>query len=289
MPRYLVRAKPIKPLYEWKDIIQTDSLESDITEGFPQLDRSVEPVESFHGGTKAALKLLRNFVEKKLASYDEDRNRPEVDGTSRLSPYLHFGNLSPITIVTAVDKALAAGKVSQKSRDSFVEELVGWRELAVLFVRYNPGYDGWECAEPWARKTLTEHVSDPRPWSYTLKEFERAETHDELWNACQLQMVRYGWMHNYMRMFWAKKILEWSPNPATAFDVAVILNDKYQLDGRDPNGYSGIAWAVVGKHDRPWFDRPVFGLVRSMTTASTGKKFDSSRYIRNVHSGQPFG
>jgi deoxyribodipyrimidine photo-lyase len=289
MPHFLHRPRPVKPLYAWKSKLRSDSLEGDLTAGFKQLDRSIGPVDSFTGGTHAALKLLRSFVEKKLATYDADRNRPEVDGTSRMSPYLHFGNISPITIVVAVDKALAAGRVIQATRDRYVEELVGWRELAVLFVEHNPNYDSWECAEPWARKSLTEHVADPRPWVYSLAQFERAETHDELWNACQMQMVRFGWMHNYLRMFWAKKILEWSASPAAAFEIAVILNDKYQLDGRDPNGYAGIAWAVVGKHDRPWFNRPVFGLVRSMTSASTAKKFDAKRYIRNVRDGLPFG
>jgi len=148
-----------------------------------------------------------------------------------------------------------------------------------LFCKYNSDYDNWLCAEPWAKKTLTEHAGDTRPWLYTLGQLEKAETHDELWNAAQRQMVRDGWMHNYMRMYWAKKILEWSPDPARAFEWAVILNDRYELDGRDPNGYSGIAWAIVGKHDRPWFDRPVFGLVRYMSGESTGKKFDAKRYM----------
>jgi deoxyribodipyrimidine photo-lyase len=162
--------------------------------------------------------------------------------------------------------------------------LIGWREHAVLFVRYEPNYDNWECAAPWARKTLIEHASDDRPHRYSLKQMERAETCDGLWNAAQLQMVTTGWMHNSMRMYWAKKILEWAPDPATAFDWAVTLNDRYELDGRDPNGYAGIAWAIVGKLDRPWFNRPVFGLVRAMTGLSIAKKFDAKSYIAQFQS-----
>jgi deoxyribodipyrimidine photo-lyase len=148
-----------------------------------------------------------------------------------------------------------------------------------LFVRHEPNYDNWECAAPWARKTLLEHGGDPRPYRYSFEQLECGETHDDLWNAAQREMVATGWMHNYMRMYWAKKILEWAPDAATAFDWAVILNDRYELDGRDANGYAGIAWAIVGKLDRPWFNRPVFGLVRSMTGASLAKKFDAAAYI----------
>jgi deoxyribodipyrimidine photo-lyase len=164
--------------------------------------------------------------------------------------------------------------------EKFLDELIGWRELAVLFVRHNPDYDNWCCAEPWARRTLHEHAGDPRAWRYSLAELEQARTHDELWNAAQRHMVTTGWMHNFLRMYWAKKIAEWAPNPAAAFDWAVLLNDRYQLDGRDPNGYAGIAWSIVGKHDRPWFDRPIVGAVRSMTEASTRRKFDAGCFIR---------
>jgi len=253
----------------------------DITAGFKDLDRSIKPVDTFTGGTHAALKRLHEFAYYDLARYETDRNHPEVKGTSRLSPYLHFGNIGPITIALACDEAVRLGRAPATARDRFLEELIGWRELAVLFVRYNPNYDNWECAEAWAQKSLREHAGDPRTQRYTLAQLERGETYDELWNAAQRQMVETGWMHNYMRMYWGKKVLEWAPDPATAFDWAVILNDRYELDGRDPNGYAGIAWAIVGKHDRPWFDRPVFGTVRTMTAASTGRKFDSAEYIRH--------
>jgi deoxyribodipyrimidine photo-lyase len=237
-------------------------------------------VESFTGGTHSALKRLKEFVSLELKDYEETRNRPETRGTSRLSPYLHFGNIGPLTIALAVKNAVADGNASTAVGDRYLEQLIGWRELAVLFVRHEPNYDNWECAAPWARKTLIEHAGDPRPHRYTLQQLERGKTADELWNAAQREMVDTGWMHNYMRMYWAKKILEWAPDPAAAFEWAVLLNDRYELDGRDPNGYAGIAWAIVGNLDRPWFNRPVFGLVRPMTSASISRKFDAQAYIR---------
>jgi len=279
LPEFLKPVKKVRAGYEWKKKLSSYSLTRDITEGFDKLDRSVGPVDTFVGGTTEALKRLKRFTETQLADYDERRNHPEVDGTSQMSPYLHFGHISPITIALAVKDAVSRGMASEEQADKYLDELIGWRELSVLFCKYNSDYDNWECAEAWANKTLMDHAGDKRPWSYSLKQLERAETHDELWNASQRQMVREGWMHNYMRMYWAKKILEWSPDAARAFEWAVYLNDKYELDGRDPNGYSGIAWAIVGKHDRPWFDRPVFGMVRYMSGESTGKKFDSKKYI----------
>ena len=281
LPNFLVAPEKIAPLHQWKPRkkLATYDLSADITSGFTKLDRTIKPVDTFTGGSHAALKRLSEFVRNDLASYDTARNHPETAGTSRLSPYLHFGNISPLTIALAVQKAEAQNKISPATSERFLEQLIGWRELAVLFVRHEPDYDNWECAAPWARATLLEHASDPRPWRYSFAQLERAETHDDLWNAAQRQMVQTGWMHNYMRMYWAKMILNWTPDPATAFDWAVILNDRYQLDGRDPNGYAGIAWAIVGKLDRPWFNRPVFGLVRPMSGASMAKKFDVPAYI----------
>ncbi len=282
LPRFLVEPSRIKPLYTWNPDREPErwSLDRDITEGFTKLDRRIGPVDSFTGGTHAALKRLRNFVRLELKDYEETRNHPEVRGTSRLSPYLHFGNISPVTIALAVKQAVADGLAAERAGEKYLDELIGWRELAVLFVRHEPNYDNWECAAPWARQTLLEHAGDPRDARYSFEQLERAETGDELWNAAQREMVQTGWMHNYMRMYWAKKMLEWAPDPATAFDWAVILNDRYELDGRDPNGYAGIAWAIVGRHDRPWFNRPVFGLVRPMSGASIAKKIDAGAYIR---------
>jgi deoxyribodipyrimidine photo-lyase len=285
LPKYLVEPAKVRPQHAWRPrkAVARFSLSDDITAGFSKLDRSVKPVDSFTGGTHTALKRLREFIRDDLATYDADRNHPEKRGTSRLSPYLHFGHIGPITIALAVKKAVAEGKASTATEERFLEQLIGWRELAVLFVRYEANYDNWECAADWARNTLVEHAGDPRT-RYSFAQLERAETGDDLWNAAQRQMVTTGWMHNYMRMYWGKKILEWAPDPARAFDWAVILNDRYELDGRDPNGYAGIAWAIVGKQDRPWFNRPVFGLVRPMTGASLAKKFDAGAYIRQNRS-----
>jgi deoxyribodipyrimidine photo-lyase len=233
-------------------------------------------VSAWRGGTTEAFRLLRDFIEHKLHGYGTQRNKPETDHTSRLSPYLHFGHISPITVALSVEKAGAP----KADKEAFLNQIITWRELAVNLVRFHPEYDSFECAEPWAHCTLAKHAADPRPVLYTEKQLEHAETHDLLWNAAQMQMVNTGWMHNYVRMYWAKKILEWSRSPAEAHRIAVHLNDKYELDGRDPNGYAGIAWAIVGKFDRPWFERPIFGQVRYMSGESTGRKFDSKKYIQ---------
>ena len=286
LPKFLAAPPETEPLHPWKPFprISGYPLSRDITAGFVKLDRSIQPVDTFTGGTRSAIRRLGDFLKSGLAAYDKNRNHPEIAGTSRLSPYLHFGNIGPLTLALAIERAAKSRQIPSKTKEKFLEQLIGWRELAVLFVRHEPNYDNWECAAPWARKTLLEHASDPRPARYTFAQFERAETHDELWNAAQREMVATGWMHNTMRMYWAKKILEWAPDPATAFDWAVILNDRYQLDGRDPNGYAGVAWAIVGKLDRPWFHRPVFGLVRSMSGAAMAKKFDAAAYVRQ-HGG----
>lgn len=281
LPKYLVREPKIEPEHQWNPIrkLVSFSLDRDITQGFARIDRSVRPVDTFVGGTHAAVRRLEEFVRTDLKQYEQLRNRPDASGTSRLSPYLHFGNIGPLTIALAVQDAVQNGDAPPGAAEKYIDELIGWRELAVLFVMHEPDYDNWECAAPWARRTLTEHAGDRRE-RYDLDQLERGETADDLWNAAQRQMVETGWMHNVMRMYWAKKILEWAPDPATAFEWAVTLNDRYELDGRDPSGYAGIAWALVGRHDRPWFDRPVFGLVRPMSGASLRKKFDAEAYIR---------
>jgi deoxyribodipyrimidine photo-lyase len=243
-----------------------------------KLDRSVEKTGGWHGGSKHAIKMLRSFVQQKLRLYPELRNRPEQEGTSRLSPYLHFGHIGPLTVALAVKNAEAP----QRAKDAFLDQLIVQRELAVNFVRFNPSYDSLESLEPWAERSFAEHAHDRRPIVYSDEQLENAETHDPLWNAAQRQMVLTGWMHNYMRMYWAKKILEWSPSVAAAMRRAIWLNDKYELDGRDPNGYAGIAWAILGKHDRAWSDRPIFGKVRYMSMESTGRKFDSKKYIAEI-------
>ena len=245
-----------------------------LLDGFP-CDRSVAPVRGFRGGTAEARRRLRTFIRRRLAAYDEGRNHPERDETSELSPYLHFGQIGPREVALAVRDA--GGPPA--AVDAFLEQLVVRRELAVNYVTFNPRYDSLDGCEAWALATLNRHRRDRRPVVYTEDQLEAAETHDPLWNAAQRQMVETGWMHGYVRMYWAKKILEWSRAPEEAFDLAVVLNDKYLLDGRDPNGYTNIAWAIGGKHDRPWTERPVSGTIRWMSFASTSRKFDSRRYI----------
>jgi len=281
LPKYLVHQPKTKAIYAWKWPVHFESFDvrDDVTEGWKDFDRSVGPVDTLTGGTHAALQRLKDFVDHDLHAYATKRNHPEWDGTSRLSPYLHFGHISSITIALAAQKAVDEDKATQTACDAYLNELIGWRELSVNFVKYVPDYDSLECAPEWAQKTLREHARDKRDPLYTLEQMEHARTYDELWNAAQIQMVKYGWMHNYLRMYWGKKILEWSRTPADAYRVAVALNDKYELDGRDPNGYAGIAWSIVGKFDRPWFTRPIFGQIRYMSGASTGKKFDSRQYI----------
>ena len=257
---------------------------ADLTEGW-DIDRSVQPVAQWKGGSREAKRLLRGFVQRKLSNYIQDRNHPEREGTSRLSPYLHFGHISPITIALAIEKA----DLPRTAKDAFLNQVITWRELSVNLVHFNPNYDNFECGEPWAHRTLAAHARDPRPVLYTETQLENAETHDPLWNSAQMQMVNTGWMHNYVRMYWGKKILEWTRSPAQAHQIAVRLNDKYEIDGRDPNGYAGIAWSIVGKFDRPWFERPIFGQIRYMSGASTGKKFDSAMYIAQNTQGRMFG
>ena len=228
------------------------------------------------GGRKEGLSRLKDFTANRLTDYAESRNKPETDGTSRLSPYLHFGQISPAEAAIAAFNADSA----PESRDAFIEELIVRRELAVNYVLRNSNYDSFEGFHEWAKKSLLKHLSDKREYIYSVNQFEYGETHDPIWNAAQYEMRETGFMHGYMRMYWAKKILEWSNTPQEAFNTAVYLNDKYQLDGRDPNGYTGIAWSIGGKHDRPWGpERPVFGLIRFMNANGMKRKFDTAAYI----------
>ncbi|HEU4415550.1 MAG TPA: deoxyribodipyrimidine photo-lyase [Candidatus Angelobacter sp.] len=278
LPEFLKPVGNTKAKKSWTMPKGLESLpvDCDITEGW-NLDRSVGPVSNMAGGSDQALKRLKNFIKNDLARYPVERNKPELDSTSHLSAHLHFGHIGPHTVALAVQKSSAP----RVAKEAFLEQLIVRRELAVNFVRFNPDYDSFESGTPWAHKSLADHADDARK-IYSERQLENAQTHDPLWNAAQLQMVLTGFMHNYLRMYWAKKILEWSKTPGRAFQMAVYLNDKYELDGRDPNGYAGIAWAIVGKHDRPWFDRPIFGQVRYMSFNSTSKKFDSKRYIAQI-------
>ena len=240
-----------------------------------KVDGSVGPAAGFTGGTEQAKRRLAEFIRRKLDGYDTRRNDPNLDATSNLSPYLHFGQISPLYI------ALKVGETSGSGKDAFLEELIVRRELSFNFVYYNHQYDNYECLPPWARRTLEFHRRDRRESVYSLEEFETARTHDPYWNAAQKEMVRVGKMHGYMRMYWGKKILEWSKSPEDGFRIALHLNNKYELDGRDPNGFAGVAWCF-GKHDRAWAERPVFGKVRYMNAAGLKRKFDADAYVQRV-------
>jgi deoxyribodipyrimidine photo-lyase len=246
-----------------------------LLEGLP-IDRSVAPVAGVHGGRRAGLARLRGFVRDRLRGYASGRSHPELEATSRLSPFLHFGQLGPREVALAV-RGSDAPRVDCQA---FIEQLIVRRELAVNFVRFNPDYDRVVCAARWALDALARHRDDARERSYSERQLDGAETDDPLWNAAQRQMVESGWMHGYLRMYWAKKILEWTRSPEEALALANGFNDRYQLDGRDPNGYAGVAWAILGKHDRAWGpERPVFGTIRYMSFASTSRKFDSKAYV----------
>ena len=238
------------------------------------IDHSVKPSDVYHGGTAKGRKSLKKFVEEILPDYETARNKPDRVGSSRLSSYLHFGFLSPLEIALAVQDADAP----QESKDAYLEELIVRRELSYNMTRHNPKYDSLEALPSWVHKTMRAHAADERDVTYSLEQLEAGETHDELWNACQREMVTTGEMHNYVRMLWGKNVIAWSPSYELAFETLVHLNNKYCLDGRNPNSYAGILWCF-GKHDRPWMERPVFGQIRYMTSGSTGKKFDSKKYI----------
>jgi deoxyribodipyrimidine photo-lyase len=243
-----------------------------------KVDTSVPAVDWIEPGERAAREMLRRFIEKKLSDYDAQRNDPNLDALSHLSPYLHFGQISPQRVALEVRNA----DVHEDDREAFLEESIVRRELADNYCYYNKDYDNFRGFPDWAKKSLDEHRKDKREYTYARKQFERGLTHDGLWNAAQMEMVKTGKMHGYMRMYWAKKILEWTKNPEEAQKIAIALNDKYELDGRDPNGYTGIAWSIGGVHDRAWFSRPVFGKVRYMSFGGARSKFDVDGYITKV-------
>ncbi len=248
----------------------------------PQFTLTVEDkaTATQHGGERAAHKQLSDFISN-IQRYAH-RDNPSEHACSKLSAYLHFGMISPCKIVR--EASSAANSQNEDTVNAFIEQVFIRREVAHNFTYYNPKYDSIQGMPEWAQKTLAKHAHDKREYTYTYEQLESAQTHDELWNAAQLEMVRSGYMHNYMRMLWAKKILEWTESPQQAMDFAIKLNDTYELDGRDPNGYTGIAWSIAGKHDRAWFERATYGLVRYMSTSAAAKKFDAKKYQEYVKS-----
>ena len=235
-------------------------------------DKEIKEVFWIKPGEKEAKKTLGFFIKEKLPVYSEKRNDPNNDGCSNLSPYLHFGQISSQRIVLDIQKASIEA-------DDFLEELIVRRELSDNFCFYEKNYDNFRGFPSWSQNTLKKHMKDKRKYLYSQLCLEAGKTDDDLWNAAQCQLVKTGKMHGYMRMYWAKKILEWSKTPQIAQKLAIYFNDKYELDGRDPNGYTGIAWSIGGVHDRAWKEIPIFGKIRYMSFNGCRSKFDVSRYI----------
>lgn len=264
------------------------------------VDHQVTPVD-LAGGSGAAGRLLEEFLEHRLDRYG-DRNRPDADAASGLSPYLHFGHLAAAEVFLRLVSRerwspddVAGPASGQRSGwwgvrepvEQFLDQLVTWRELGFVFCHHRPDHARWSSLPDWARATLEEHAGDPREYLYSPGELDRGATHDELWNAAQNQLRTSGRLHNYLRMLWGKKILEWTAHPREALAVMVELNNRYALDGRDPNSYSGIFW-VLGRHDRAWGpERPIFGTVRYMSSANTARKLPVKEYLARWGRAEP--
>ncbi len=259
------------------------------------IDHTVPPVEHTPGGAIAANLCWNNFLENKLVNYSENRNQPELKGSSGLSPYLHFGHIGVHQILSDIfqkyswdiseiilpNNGRRAGWWNlPPDVEGFLDQVITWRDLGFLHCANVENHVRFESIPDWAKLTLKIHQNDPRPYIYSFDEFENANTHDDLWNAAQIQLRKDGIIHNYLRMLWGKKILEWSPTPEIAMEYMTTLNDKWALDGRDPNSYTGIGW-VLGKFDRGWTERSVYGKIRCMTTDSTKRKYKTKRYVEN--------
>ncbi len=241
------------------------------------VDRSVEPVRALVGGTTEARRRLREFAREALDDYAERSSDPGADRVSRLSPYLHFGQISPVEVALIAVRSRA----TRESKDAFLDQLIIRRELSINFCEFNPRYDSYHALPRWARATLRRHAADRRDHDYDLRTLDSARTHDPYWNAAMREMKLTGFMHNTMRMYWGKKVIEWSPTPEIAFRRLRRLNNRYFLDGRDPNSFAGAAWCF-GKHDRPWGERPIFGIVRYMNAAGLDRKYDMDAYVARI-------
>ena len=277
---FLVALNPTKPENESLDI-GVDGLDLSNVEKVlddMDLDRSVGALRHlYRGGTSEAKKMFRKFLRESFGDYVENRNQPQTDDVSHMSKYLHYGHISPIWLVLEARKA----STKRDNVESLVEELVVRRELSMNFVFYTPDYDSYSNLPGWAKKTLGEHKIDRREYTYTREQLENVETHDEYWNAAMREMIYTGYMHNYMRMYWGKKILEWSNTPEDAYATTLYLNNKYFLDGRDPNSFANVAW-VFGQHDRGWTEREVYGKVRYMSAGGLERKAKPEQYVRKV-------
>ncbi len=277
LPEFLTDIPSVRPHpYKWNS--PYFSVDWNSANKTLNVDRSVSTLSWIKSGEDNAHKTLRYFIDQKLDYYQVNRNDPTKDSQSNLSPYLHFGQISAQRIALEIKKS----NRKKESCEAFLEELIIRRELSDNFCYYNNFYDSFDGFPKWAKDTLNQHRSDKREYLYSLSQFENAQTHDNLWNTAQLEMVKLGKMHGYMRMYWAKKILEWTKSPEEALEIAIYLNDKYELDGRDPNGYVGIAWSIGGVHDRAWLEKSVIGKIRYMSYNGCRSKFNIKEYIDNV-------
>ncbi len=272
---FLTGFPEIEPPDSGGNVVSAPTVDWQRLYAFINVKSDVKPVSWIVPGEDAAMQQLAEFIKNGLTRYAAERNDPTANAVSHLSPYLHFGQISAQHVALAVKKSNAP----LECIDAFLEELIVRRELAENYCFYNSRYDSLDGIQPWAKKTLEEHRHDKRQYLYDTDIFEEGKTHDPLWNAAQSELRNRGKMHGYLRMYWAKKILEWAPHPEAAFETALYLNDKYSLDGRDPNGFTGIAWSIGGVHDRPWFERPVFGKIRYMNYNGCKRKFNVDNYI----------
>lgn len=261
-----------------KDIneIQLDDLDNVIK--MLKIDKNVKKVSKFIGGTDKSKFLLDEFLEKKFINYSNGRNEPMGECCSNMSPYLHFGQISPIYIYNRVIEFCEVNINYGESEKAYIEELFVRRELAMNFVNYNENYDSYEGLPNWVKNTLESRLQDERQYIYDIDKLESGNTHDIYWNCAQKELILTGKMQGYMRMYWGKKVIEWTKNPREAYEILIYLNNKYELDGRDPNGYTGVAWCF-GKHDRPWGKREIFGNVRYMAESGLKRKFDMKSYV----------
>ncbi len=260
--------KTSQPINDWNEIHHS-----------LKVDTTVQEIDWLKPGSKEAIRVMETFIKEKLPYYGKLKNDPMKDVLSHLSPYLHFGQISAQRVVIEIIKS----KLSDELTAGFMDEIIVRKELSDNYCFYNRDYDSLENIHSWAKKTLEDHREDEREYLYEMNELEQAKTHDPLWNAAQKEMVMTGKMHGYMRMYWAKKILEWSESPETALKTAIYLNDRYELDGRDPNGYAGCAWCIGGVHDRAWTERKVFGKIRYMNYNGAKRKFDVNGYIDRIN------
>jgi len=281
LPEFLVPPLPVKLARPWTGA--TPSFHTVVTaEKIPNMvaasdiDHTVLPCKAFRGGRKEALKRLKKFLDHNLIRYARLNREPSAKATSQLSPYLHFGHVSSLEVALAVRES---AEEHQLIADEFLEQLIVRRELAFNFARFGPAPEKLSALPDWVQATLKKHAADPRDPIYARERFDRAATHDELWNACQRELLRDGIIHGYYRMYWGKKIVEWSRTPQEALDTMIYLNDRYALDGRDPNTYTNILWCL-GLHDRPWGERRIFGMVRYMSLDGMKRKTDVEAYLR---------